>query len=214
MGAEAWELGPRLARVRAFENGRVFDAGEDRVRVGERGLEVPDSLELPWMGGSVVPAVGTGGSFIDELIAFTLGPSGFGHQLFGRASRRIPSFAAIIRSLGDLAEPAAGLGGVNPVRIHGRTLHVVDLPSAEVRTFDLPIFPASVCGADERPLLCPNQNSDLTHSFILCGNALARDRTCMNDAIGHFAGCVRDQLTLAAVVSKSSIGLIGLAALG
>jgi hypothetical protein len=44
---EPRQLLPRLARVGRTEERRVLDAGEHRVRVRQRRLEVPDARELP-----------------------------------------------------------------------------------------------------------------------------------------------------------------------
>ena len=37
-----------LPAVGRTEQGGVFDPGVDRIRIGERWLEMPDALELPW----------------------------------------------------------------------------------------------------------------------------------------------------------------------
>ena len=51
---------PGLAAVGGAEERGVFDAGVDGVGIGERGLEVPDALELPRVRRAVVPLVGAG----------------------------------------------------------------------------------------------------------------------------------------------------------
>ena len=64
-----------LAAVGRAEQGGVFDAGVDRVRIGQRRFEMPDALELPGMLRAVVPLVrgerlaGLGRSVVDELVA-------------------------------------------------------------------------------------------------------------------------------------------------
>src|SRR5690606_10038102 len=70
--------------------------------------------------------------------------------------RLLPGPAAIARALDDLAEPAARLRGVDPVRVRGRALHVVDLPAGEKRPLDLPVrtlavgreYEGALAGAD------------------------------------------------------------------
>ena len=114
------------------EDGRVFDAGVDGVGIGERRLEVPDALELPRMRRAVVPLVRAGNAVVGELVA-----------------HRCPRLAAVVGALNDLAEPAAGLRGVDAVGINRRALEVVDLPAGEVRTADVPLFALAVGGEDE-----------------------------------------------------------------
>ncbi len=66
--AEAGEFVPGGAAVGGFEEAGVFGSGVDGVGVGERGLEVPDALELPGVGRAVVPLVGAGGAVVGELV--------------------------------------------------------------------------------------------------------------------------------------------------
>ena len=80
----------RLAAVGRPEQRRVLDAGVDRVRIGQRRLEVPDALELPRVRRAVVPLVRAGHAVVDELVA-----------------DRLPGLAAVVRALDQLAEPAA-----------------------------------------------------------------------------------------------------------
>src|SRR5690606_12800708 len=55
--AQAVEFLPGGAAVGAPEERRVLAAGVDRVGIVERGLEVPDPLELPGVRRAVVPLV-------------------------------------------------------------------------------------------------------------------------------------------------------------
>ena len=57
VAAQAGQLVPGLAAVGGAEQGGVFHAGVDRVRIGQRRLEVPDALELPGVLRAVVPLV-------------------------------------------------------------------------------------------------------------------------------------------------------------
>ena len=79
VAAQAGELLPGLPAVGGAEQRGVFDSGVDRVRIGERRLEMPDALELPGMRRAVVPLVrgegfaGCGRGVVDELVALALG---------------------------------------------------------------------------------------------------------------------------------------------
>src|SRR5262249_26245887 len=151
MAAQPRQLVPVLAAVGGTEQGRVFDAGVHRVRVIERRFNVPDALELPGVLRAVVPLMGgerlTGlvRGVVDELVALTLGPPLLGGGLLARRSARlVPGLAAVVGALDDLPEPAAGLRDVDPVRVRGRTLHVVNLPPGEEGAADIPLFALAV----------------------------------------------------------------------
>ncbi len=114
VGAQAGELCPVSAAVGGTEERGVLDAGVDVVGIGERGLDVPDALELPRVRRAVVPLVRAGNAVVGEVVAD------------GR-----PGFAAVVGALHDLAEPAGGLRGVEAVWVGGRALEVVDFPAGE-----------------------------------------------------------------------------------
>src|SRR5690242_3465196 len=128
---------------------------------------MPDPLELPWMLRAVIPLVsgerlaGVRRCVIDELVALALGPA----ALVGgySAAGCLPGFATIAGALDDLSEPAAGLRGVDAVRIGGRPLHVVNLPPGEVGTADLPLFAFAIRTENECAFASTNQHSYLTH---------------------------------------------------
>ena len=86
VAAQAGQLLPGLAAVGRAEERRVFDAGVDRVGIGQRRLEMPDPLELPRMRRAVVPLVRAGNAVVDELVA-----------------HRLPGLAAVVRSAGSPA---------------------------------------------------------------------------------------------------------------
>ncbi|HLE51469.1 MAG TPA: hypothetical protein VI755_05380, partial [Anaerolineales bacterium] len=44
---QSGKLLPRLPTIARAEQGSVFGAGVDLVRIGQRGFKIPDSLELP-----------------------------------------------------------------------------------------------------------------------------------------------------------------------
>ena len=164
------QLVPVLAAVGRAEDGRVFDAGVDRVRIVQRRLQVPDALELPRVLRAVVPLVrgerlaGFGRRVVDELVALALGHAvGRRGRLAGRRAGLVPRFAAVVGALDDLPEPAAGLRGVDPVRIDGRALHVIDLPAAEMRAADVPLLALAVGRENERALSRADQNSYAAH---------------------------------------------------
>src|SRR4029077_3355818 len=54
VAAQAGEFVPILAAIGGAEQRGVFDTGVNGVGIGERGLEMPDSLELPGMLRAVV----------------------------------------------------------------------------------------------------------------------------------------------------------------
>ena len=68
VAAQAGKLVPCFSAVGRAEQGGVFNAGIDGVGIGERRFEVPDALEFPGMGRAVVPLVGAGVAFVDELV--------------------------------------------------------------------------------------------------------------------------------------------------
>src|SRR6476659_5948213 len=97
---------------------------------------MPHSFELPRMWSAVIKLMrrerlpGFIRSVINKLIALTFRHSiRRGHRFARGRSGLEPRFAAVVRALNDLSKPAAGLRRVDAVRVHGRTLHVVNLPS-------------------------------------------------------------------------------------
>ena len=174
VAAQAGQFVPGLAAVGRAEEGGVFDAGVDGVGIGQRRLEMPDAFELPRVLRAVVPLVrrerlaGFRRRVVDELVALALGHAvGRRGRLAGRRARLVPGLAAVVGALDDLPEPAAGLRGVDPVRIDGRTFHVVDLPAGEVRAADVPLFALAVGREDERALACADQNPYSAHTLLL-----------------------------------------------
>ncbi len=170
MAAEAGELVPGFAAVGGFEESGIFNAGEDGVGIGERRLEMPDALEFPGMLCAVVPLVsgerraGFSGGVVDEFIGFAHGPTLRGNIFFsGRRAGLEPGFAAIIGTLDDLAEPAAGLRSVDAVGVGGGALEVIDFPAGEMRARDLPIFALAIGGEDKSALARANQDSNGAH---------------------------------------------------
>src|SRR5436309_8542834 len=133
MTAQAGKLLPCLAGIRRAEQRRVFHSGKDSVRIGERWLEMPDSLELPGMLRAVVPLMGSGGAVVLELV-----------------THRLPRLAAVAGTLDHLAKPAAALRSVQPVGVNGRTLEVIKLPAREMGAANIPVLTLAIRSQDER----------------------------------------------------------------
>src|SRR5947209_4830376 len=116
---------------------------------------MPDPFELPRALGSVVPLVFSGDAVVRELV-----------------TDRFPTLTTVIRTLHDLAKPAAGLRGVQPVLIDGRTFYMIDLPPGEVRAVDRPLLAFPVRSEHEGPFAGADQNSNCTHdSLLIAGTA-------------------------------------------
>src|SRR5262249_10295075 len=133
VAAQPRQLLPGAPAVLRAEEAGVLDARVDRVRIGERRLEMPDTLELPRALRPVVPLMrgqrlaGVGRGIVNELVALA-----FGHALrrfFHAAAWRLPGFAAVAGALDDLPEPAARLRREDAVRIDRRSFEVIDLPA-------------------------------------------------------------------------------------
>src|SRR5215217_5298857 len=150
------QLLPVVAAVRGLEERRILGAGEDRVGVVVRRLEVPHARELPRVLRAVVPLVGAGRALVGELVA-----------------DRLPRLAAVVGALHDLAEPAARLRRVEPVGIGRRPVEVVHLPAREVRALDVPLVAGAVGREDESALPCSYQQPNSAHAVPPC--RLARD---------------------------------------
>ena len=63
--------------------------------------------------------------------------------------------------------PAAGLRAVDAIRIHGRTLEVVNLPAGEMGAADFPLFTLAIGRQNKCALLRANQHSNLAHLPLL-----------------------------------------------
>src|SRR6266513_1461971 len=162
---------PRLAAVSSSKQRRVFHAGVNSVGIIQRGFQVPDAFELPGMLCSVVPLVrgewfaSFSRSIVHEFVAFAFGRAILAFYFLGGATRRVPSFAAIIGALNDLPKPAARLRGIDAIGINRRTFHVINFPPCKMRAANLPTFARAIGCQDERALPCADQYSDVTHGF-------------------------------------------------
>src|SRR4051812_30831294 len=160
---------PTLAAVGRAEQRGVFHARINHIRVVQRRLNVPNALEFPWMLRAVVPLMrrdwlaGLRRDVIHEFIALTFGPALRCLELVGAAARREPGFAAVVGPLDHLAEPTAGLRGVQPIRVSRRPLHVVNLPPAKERLADLPFLAFAVARKDKRTFFRADQDANGGH---------------------------------------------------
>src|SRR5205823_13014610 len=83
------------------------------------------------------------------------------------AAGLLPGLAAVVGTLNHLAKPTARLGGVQPVRVGGRTFHMVDFPAAEEGTVHRPLLPLTIGGQDKRALARADQYPYSAHPFLL-----------------------------------------------
>src|SRR6202030_1327692 len=127
VAAQAGQLLPVLPAVGGAKQRGILDSGVNRVGIGERRFEMPDALELPGMLVAVVKLVSCQRlsafrrGVVHELVAFAFGrAAGAGGFTWGR-SGLMPGLAAVVGPLNHLAEPAAGLGGVDAIRVGWRT---------------------------------------------------------------------------------------------
>src|SRR6267378_5307453 len=171
MPAQSGEFVPVLSAIGRAEDSRVFHAGVNSVRIGERRLEMPHSFELPGMLCAVIPLVRgerSCGRVINELVALGLGLAlGRGDGLAGGCSRLMPGLSALVGALDDLTEPAASLRSVDTIGINRRAFQVVHLPAREVRTTDIPFFALAIRCKNECALACTYKNSYSTHTTLL-----------------------------------------------
>src|ERR1017187_8185961 len=142
MAAQPGKLLPRAAAIRRAEQRRVLRPGVDGIRIGRRRFEMPDALELPGVLRAVVPLVSAGNSIVLELV-----------------TDRLPRLATVVRALDHLPEPAAGLRRVQAVRVDGRALEVVDLPTRKIRDIDIPLLALGVRCQDKCALARADQYS-------------------------------------------------------
>jgi hypothetical protein len=150
VAAQSRQFLPRRSAVDGTEQGGVFHPGVHRLRIGQRWLQMPDALELPGAGSAVIVLVSADLPLVNELVAHWL-----------------PGLAAIVGALHQLAEPAAGLRGVQPIRVDGRALHVIDFPTPKVGAGHIPLLALAVRCQHERTLLGAHQNAYATHNFTL-----------------------------------------------
>src|SRR5207245_6936084 len=96
------ELSPCLPAVSRAKYGSVFNPGVDRVRIGERRFQMPDSLELPGVRRAIVPLVRAGDAFVDEFV-----------------THRLPRLATVVRALDQLPKPTTALRRIQPILVSG-----------------------------------------------------------------------------------------------
>src|SRR5512145_2734367 len=103
MATQTGKFAPCLPAVSRTEQGRIFDSGVNCVRIGERWLEMPHTLELPGTRRAIVELVrgerlaGFRRSVVNKLIALALGHAIWGGSRFaGGCSRLMPCLTAVI----------------------------------------------------------------------------------------------------------------------
>src|SRR6188472_643665 len=111
---------------------------------------MPHARKFPRVGCAVIPLVGPGCSFVDELVA-----------------DRLPRLSAVVGTLDHLAEPAGALRCVDALLVDRRSFDVINLPAGEMRSADLPFLPRPVRGEHKRPLSGTDQHSYTAHSCLL-----------------------------------------------
>ena len=164
---------PVLASIGRAEHRRIFHPGVDGVRIGQGWFQVPYSFELPGVLRVVIPLVcrerlaGLRRNVVSELVALALGHAFGSLGLIRRCPGLVPRLTAVIGALNDLAEPAAGLRRIQPIRVHGRAFQMVHLPAAKKRPADAPLLPLAVGGQNKRALLGAHQNPYAAHTFLL-----------------------------------------------
>src|SRR5207247_2686165 len=105
VGAQAGHLGPSRASVTGGEQRRVLDARIDHLGVTQRGLDVPNALELPRVRRAVVPGMRARGAFVLEVVA-----GGF------------PGLAPVVGPWQHLTEPPARFRALEPFGVARATL--------------------------------------------------------------------------------------------
>src|SRR5262249_39764863 len=121
------ELFPAVCAIGRLEDCSILNAGINRIRIVERRLQVPNSLELPGVLRTVIPLMsgerlaGLVRCVVDEFVALAFGPA----ALIGAQATAggLPGFSSIAGALDDLPKPAAGLRGEDAIGIGGRSLH-------------------------------------------------------------------------------------------
>ncbi len=173
VAAQPGKFLPVLPAIGRAEQGGVFHSGINRVRIAERRLDMPDALELPRMLRAVIPLMsgkrfpGWCGGVVYELVALGFRRSRRLSGLFARrCSRLYPSLAAVIGALNNLPKPATGLGRIQPIRVHGRALEVIDFPARKMRAADVPLLALSVRCQDESALACANDSAAAKCSIV------------------------------------------------
>src|SRR5262249_32815887 len=148
--AQLGQFLPGLPAVGRVEQGSVFHPGVDRIWIGQRRFEMPDAFELPGVRCAIVPLVRAGDAVVHE-----------------RVPHWLPRLAPVVGALDLLPEPAAGLRRIQPMRVSGRALEVVDLRAAKVGPTDTPPCALGVRRQNERALARPNEYPYRTHPFLL-----------------------------------------------
>src|SRR6058998_3617827 len=120
---------------------------------------MPDPLELEGARCAVVPLMRARLALVDELVV-----------------ERLPGLAAVTGPLDYLPVPSGGLRRVDAVRIGGGSFEVVNVPSGEMGSVDIPGSALFVRRQDERTLVRPDQYPYATHAFPSSHQTLLTNR--------------------------------------
>src|SRR4051812_16702937 len=118
---------------------------------------MPHPLELPGMLRPVVPLMRGQRlarrirGVIHKPVALHRRPL-WSAAIFCFDSWLVPRLSAVVRSLEQLPKPSARLRDVNPLRVHLRTLHVINLPACEKGPAYIPVLPLAIRRQNERTL--------------------------------------------------------------
>src|SRR2546428_13932339 len=129
---------------------------------------MPHSFELPRMLGTVIPLLrskrlaGFSRRIVTKFVALALRqPLWSRGRLARRGAGLVPGLAGGVWALNDLPEPPACLRCINSIRVGGRPLHVIDLPTRKIRGTDLPFLTLAVGTKNECAFARTNENTDM-----------------------------------------------------
>ena len=202
---QAGQFLPGASAVLRFKDGGVFHSRVSRVGIMQRGLDVPDALELPRMLRAVVPFMRSGFALIGEFVAFALGESVRTLQVFRAATGSVPCFPAVIGTLDDLAKPAAGLRSVDAVRIGRRTFEVIDFPAGKMGAADSQSWRAPSAVKMKAPFLVPANRRILLIPLIYFG-WIALSSPLRGGGLLRFVPARTNAMNLPCLASARSIG--------
>src|SRR5438876_5905827 len=148
--SQAGQLLPALPAVARAVQGRVLDPRVNRVRIVQRGLQMPDPHELEGPRRAVVPQMRAGLALVDELVP-----------------HRLPRLAPVIGALDQLPVPACVLRGIQAIRINGRALEVIEFPAPEEGAAHVPPVALAIRRKHERALSCADQYPYPAHLLLL-----------------------------------------------
>src|SRR6266508_46263 len=151
---EKWDVsGPHFGGCEIYHL-KASPADPNRLYASQSSSWFGQVIQRSNDGGQTWEAMGNKFTFVRELVA-----------------HRLPGLATIVRALDHLPEPAAGLRGIEPIRIGGRGLEMIDLPAAEVWAAHVPLLALAVRRHDERAFARADQHPYLAHLSSFLGLA-------------------------------------------